>query len=61
MGKTLLQNVKYIDETQIEATIPANLDAGIYHVEVINPEGQNAIAPDVIFVGESVFLPIIAR
>ncbi len=61
LGNTVLQNIKRIDETQLEATVPASIAAGAYPIEVINPEGQNSMSPVFVYIGKQIFLPIIAR
>ena len=56
-----LTDVTQVDENRLQVKIPQNFAPGVYFVQVINPEGQNAVAPTVLFIGKQNFLPIIAR
>jgi photosystem II stability/assembly factor-like uncharacterized protein len=46
LGDTALTDVTWVDETQITATVPWGMTAGIYPLTVINPDGETFQLPD---------------
>lgn len=61
LGQTLLTDVQWLDEHTLQATLPASLVPGIYHLEVSNPGNNVTIDPSPILVGKQLYLPFIAR
>ena len=61
LGDISLENVQWIDEHTLQATVPANLPPGRYNLWVTNPGGQTSVLASAIIVGNEIFLPLIAR
>lgn len=61
LGQTSLTDVQWLDEHTLQATLPASLIPGIYHLEVSNPDNSVTIDPSPILVGKQLYLPLIAR
>lgn len=56
-----LQNVQWLDEHTLQATIPAGLEPGRYHLWVTNPGGQASVLANAILAGTEIFLPQVTR
>jgi uncharacterized membrane protein len=40
LGSTRLLNVLFEDETELKATVPANMNPGVYNLKIVNPNGR---------------------
>ncbi len=56
-----LENVQWIDEHTLLATVPANLPPGRYNLWVTNPGGQASVLAGAVIAGQEVFLPIVVH
>jgi hypothetical protein len=61
LNNTSLEDVQWIDEHTLQATVPANLPPGRYNLWVTNPGGQTSVLAGAILVGEEFFLPLVVR
>lgn len=63
LGGWMLNEVTFVSERLLRATIPANLTPGTYEVKVINPDGQSALLPQAFTVQQNthLYLPLIVR
>lgn len=60
-GNTPLQNVQWVDEKTIIATLPASLPFGRHDVVVTNAGGQENGLPSAIVIGAESYIPIALR
>ncbi len=56
-----LENVQWIDEHTLLATVPANIPPGRYNLWVTNPGGQASVLAGAVIAGQEVFLPIVVH
>jgi hypothetical protein len=56
-----LENVQWIDEYTLLATVPANIPPGRYNLWVTNPGGQASVLAGAVIAGQEVFLPIVVH
>ncbi|MCB9135612.1 MAG: PD40 domain-containing protein [Anaerolineales bacterium] len=61
LNDTPLQNVQWLDEHTLQATIPANLPPGTYHLWVTNPGGQASVLANAVLAGNIIFIPTVMR
>ncbi|MEZ4727315.1 MAG: IPT/TIG domain-containing protein [Caldilineaceae bacterium] len=59
-GNTPLVDLTLVDDTQLEATIPATVAPGIYDLW-INIGEQRTVRPSALAVGEQIYLPLIQQ
>lgn len=58
VGEHQLKQVKMLNETRLEVTIPA-LPPGLYSLQVTNPSGVTTQRPAALSVGEQIFVPLV--
>jgi hypothetical protein len=56
-----LQNVNWLSDEKLQATLPSYLGPGIYDLWVTNPRGQDAVLAGILKVGKQVYLPILSK
>lgn len=59
-GATPLVDLNVVSETQVEATVPANIGPGVYDL-FITSGTQRSARPNALAVGQQLYLPIISR
>ena len=59
LGEHTLNQVRRLDDTRLEVTIPASLPPGIYNLQISNPGGATSHRPSALSVGVQIFAPII--
>jgi Tol biopolymer transport system component len=59
LGDLALENVALLDDVTIQATVPPSAPIGRYRIIVATPQGQSSASPDIVEVGEHVFLSLI--
>ncbi|MBN1920549.1 MAG: IPT/TIG domain-containing protein, partial [Anaerolineae bacterium] len=57
----LLLDSTWVSATEITATMPATLALGGHLLRVVNPGGQTGYAPQVLVVGEAVYIPVLLK
>lgn len=57
VGDTLLTDVEWVDAQTLRARLPTGLEAGMHHVRITNPGGQESVALARLIIGGRVFLP----
>ena len=60
-NQLVLNNVKWISDSQLQADLPAHLPVGIYDLWISNPNGTPSIARLAIQVGQQHYVPIMIR
>ena len=61
IGNYTVTDVQWLNEKEIQATLPANIPPGIYNITVVNPDGTRNSAQSILAIGKQVYLPIISR
>jgi len=61
LGESVLANVRWLNEHQLEVEAPSTLLPGIYDLEVSNPSGERFVRPHTIAIGRQFYLPLISR
>lgn len=61
INETPLDDVVWVDEHTLQATLPADLPPGVYDVWVTNPGGQDGVLPGGLRIGRQLYLPTLFK